>query len=179
MIYYTGVGSRGTPDSILALMRTIGAIVPQYGIICRSGSADGADLAFENGCLQSGSNLFESYLPWNGFNGLYKDQTHIIPSTLSNYQDAIHIARSIHPVFDKLSSAVQKLHTRNVYQVLGMDLHTPSSFLVCYAKPTKTGVAGGTGTAWELAKRHGILCYNLWYASDINALTSALGIVYS
>lgn len=178
MKYYTGVGSRVTPASVLSLMRTIGYTLAHYGITGRSGSAEGADQAFEIGCAHACSMLFESYLPWNGFNDCFADRTHIVPNTLSNYSDAIAIARSIHPVYDRLSSGAKKLHTRNVYQVLGLDLQTPSEFLICYAKPTKYGVAGGTGTAWELAKRNGILCYNLWYSSDINALTSALGIAY-
>ena len=47
MIYYTGVGSRETPDSILALMRTIGATVPQYGIIGRSGNGSKKYVLFD------------------------------------------------------------------------------------------------------------------------------------
>ena len=46
--------------------------------------------------------------------------------------------------------------------VLGRDLNTPSKFLVCWAETDKHGIPkGGTRTAWVLADREGVECFNL------------------
>ena len=56
MIYkpYTGIGSRETPTAILDLMIAIGGVLAQRGFTLRSGGADGADDAFEQGCILKG-----------------------------------------------------------------------------------------------------------------------------
>lgn len=59
----------------------------------------------------------------------------------------------------------QRAHTRNVFQVLGADLRSPSSFLVCWAPwdPRSAGdVTGGTRTAVRLARSFGIPVFNLF-----------------
>jgi hypothetical protein len=47
--YYTGVGSRETPQVIIETIKKISYRMGQKGYILRSGGADGADLAFELG----------------------------------------------------------------------------------------------------------------------------------
>jgi len=49
MKFYTGVGSRKTPLSILKVMRKLGYKLAIDGWMLRSGGADGADSAFEKG----------------------------------------------------------------------------------------------------------------------------------
>ena len=61
-----------------------------------------------------------------------------------------------------LSKGAKALHTRNVYQVLGKDLKSPSTFLLCWAPPTPDGVKGGTNTAVQLAKKHGAEVINIF-----------------
>lgn len=50
MICYTGIGSRETPAEILEIFEHLGAWFAKKGYTLRSGHADGADAAFENGC---------------------------------------------------------------------------------------------------------------------------------
>lgn len=65
------------------------------------------------------------------------------------------------PLDKTMSKGAKSLHTRNVFQVLGKDLNNPSEFLVCYATVDKQGVPkGGTRTAWVIAQKYEIPCFN-------------------
>lgn len=65
------------------------------------------------------------------------------------------------PLAKTMSKGAKSLHTRNVFQVLGRDLKSPSEFLVCYAPVDKQGIPkGGTRTAWMIAQKYGIPCFN-------------------
>lgn len=48
----------------------------------------------------------------------------------------------------------RKLQARNSHQVLGLDLETPSEFIVCWTKNGKS--SGGTGQAIRIALDYGI-----------------------
>lgn len=145
--YYTGVGSRDTPPVICELMTRIARDFARNNFILRSGGANGADMAFEAGA----GDLKEIYLPWPGFNGN--------SSTLRIDGHAFNLARTLHPVWDRLSPAAQKLHARNCHQVLGQDLKTPSMALICWTKGSQ--IRGGTATAIRLAMQHRIPIHNL------------------
>lgn len=60
--YYAGIGSRESPPGILALMVEVGKFLAQKGYVLRSGGADRADKAFEQGCDQVQGQK-EIYLP--------------------------------------------------------------------------------------------------------------------
>lgn len=153
--YITMVGSRETPQHILEQMENIAHALGNRGYIIRSGGADGADTAAENGAITGGAE-YEIYLPWKNFNG---NQSFLYLDKLSNRIQAVEYARMVHPVFDGLSDGAQKLHTRNVYQVLGQDLKTPSQFLICWTPNGKT--IGGTATAIRLAEKFNVPICNL------------------
>lgn len=149
--YYTGIGSRKTPLPHLAEMRTIAAELAQRGYVLRSGGADGADLAFEQGCDEVQGKK-QIYLPWRNFNN-NKSALYKIPV------EAFHIAAKVHPAWSQLRGVVRRLHARNVLQVLGEDLQTPSKFVICW---TLDGACvGGTATAIKLAQQHNIRVINL------------------
>lgn len=180
--YYTGVGSRETPAEILKLIKRIACKLAEEGYHLRSGAADGADTAFEEGFFDwlistngEGPALASIYIPWAGFNSTkgvsYPEGVLKIGGSLA----ARLIAEEVHPAWDKCSQGAKALHTRNVSQVLGDDLTTPSSFLICWAPPTKTGVKGGTNTAWQLAKRYNIPCFNLAVQEDRERVERWLG----
>lgn len=181
MKYYTGVGSRETPEHILKFIEEVAYWLAGRGYTGRSGSAAGADSAFEQGFSHyeivngvSGYVSFEAYLPWRGFSDINEDSVHIVAPELPNYNEAINIASTIHPTWSRLGRGAKALHTRNVYQVLGLDLNTPSCVLFCYAQPIKnkqgviTGVKGGTNTAIQLAMKHNIRIYNFYLQEDID-----------
>jgi len=148
MKYYTGIGSRQCPEPILALMTDIAFYFRNKGYTLRSGGASGADSAFEAG---AGSNK-EIFLPWKGFNKS-KNPYIEIPD------EAYKIAGEFHPVWDKLKNAVQRLHARNVMQILGRDLKTPSNLVICWTKDGK--MIGGTAQALRIAKACEIPIFNL------------------
>jgi hypothetical protein len=165
MVFYTGIGSRSTPDNVLKLFTSLGKTFAHMGLVLRSGGALGADEAFERGCdLVPGKK--EIYLPWKGFNG--NDSFLYTPS-----QKAMEIAEQYHPAWDNCSSAAKKLHARNSHQVLGANLLCPSNFVVCWTPPT-----GGTNQALRVAEAHNIECLNLFnFGNDLSetAILNKLG----
>lgn len=168
MKYYTGIGSRETPKHICEMMTKIATKLEAMGYILRSGGASGADTAFEDGVETNK----EIYIPWNDFNGRNSSSNGIyLYESLNKTKEANDIAKTLHPRFDYLTHGAKKLHTRNVHQVLGKDLETPSKFVILYSETTSDGVKGGTNTAYQLAKRNNIPCFNLYEAGAIIRLT--------
>lgn len=159
---YTGVGSRDTPEHILRIMHDLGHELSNKGYILRSGGASGADSAFESGC-DSVNGLKEIYLPWRGFNN---NQSKLYTVT----REAFQLASTIHPAWDKLSWGAKKLHARNVFQCIGIDLNKSSDFLICW---TKYGAKiGGTRTAIVLAEKYSIPIFNLYYSETFDKIWS-------
>lgn len=154
-MFYTGVGSRNTPAHILNQMTVIGRSMAECGFTLRSGGAAGADAAFEQGCDTLGGSK-EIYLPWNGFNGLFQNQGYLV----GDNPNAEAMAESFHPAWHKCSQGARKLHTRNVYQVLGLSMATPSSILVCWTPGG--GLVGGTAMAIRIAMANNITIINLY-----------------
>ena len=149
--FYTGVGSRKAPQDILMLIKQTAAFLSHEGWILRSGGADGCDTAFERGATKS--QIFYA-----------KDAN----------KEALAIAAKYHPSWDRLSPFVKNLHGRNVFQVLGRDLKTPSRFLICWtpdgckSHKERTTKTGGTGTAISIASENNIPVFNLKNVEDLN-----------
>jgi len=175
MKYYTGIGSRETPKDILELMHEIAFTLADQDYVLRSGGAQGADTAFEEGAKEWSLDTATSfsdipvmgniYIPWSGF-GNYTEQFkdwYKVLDQMSTKVSAFKLAENTHPAWDKCSIAAKKLHARNTYQILGPLLNNPSSFLICWAKLDKHGnIKGGTATAWNLAKKYNVPCFNLY-----------------
>ena len=62
----------------------------------------------------------------------------------------------------------KKFMTRNVYQVIGKDLESPSKFVVCWTP--KGEIVGGTAQAMKLAQKLDIPIFNLYNANTKNEL---------
>ena len=129
-------------------------------MVLRSGGADGADSAFEKGALKAG-HIMEIYLPWPGFQGRY-DYCDI--NAMYAHPDAHKIASQYHPKWNMLKRGAQALHSRNVCQILGKNLKTPSKFVICYT-PNGSG-SGGTGQALRMARAYGIPVFDLGLYAD-------------
>lgn len=153
MKYYTGIGSRETPEDIGSLMSQLAHKLEQQGWTLRSGGAQGADTFFEQGIINR-----DIYIPWKSFSN---NSEHTVVTDQHIIEQAEEIASTIHPAWDRCSRGAKALHTRNIYQVLGSDLNNPSKFLVCWAPLQGDSIKGGTRTAWELAKKYNIPCFNL------------------
>ena len=154
---YTGIGSRETPKEVLEVMFKCGRYFGQLGFTLRSGKAQGADTAFEEGVYQVNGSM-EIYIPWKTFTG------NRIPSKtlcIQPSKESMTIAESIHPAWERCSQGAKLLHNRNVYQVLGKDLNTPSNFVLYWAEVKYGRVQGGTATAVNLAISRGIPTINM------------------
>jgi hypothetical protein len=177
--FLTGVGSRETPAEIQRILFILAGVLYSKGYIWRSGGADGADEAFERGILNHPHYRqdidrppMEIYLPWNGFapvKGGPKKWENVAAGYFNTpnmpmYDTAQQIAMRIHPLGEKMRDmrGVFALHTRNVYQILGMNLAVPSKSMYLWAPPTKDDlVSGGTRTAVALAREHKVPWNNL------------------
>lgn len=162
--YYTGIGSRQTPENYLSAMTAAAVLLAKKGYTLRSGGADGADTAFERGCLDAKGPM-EIFLPWKKFNGRPAADGYLWSSEDDLLLRAKEIAAAHHPVWDTLTDSVKRMHARNVHQVLGQDLQTPSEFVVCYApfatSDDMTQWRGGTAQALRIAVSIGVPAYNL------------------
>lgn len=148
---YAGIGSRKTPKSILKRMKRIGKRYALDGYILRSGAADGADTAFEEGC-DSVNGKKEIYLPWENFNGHSSELYGVC-------QEALEMAESYHPAWHRCTEAAKKFHARNCYQVLGLCLDDPVDVVICWTKDAE--LVGGTAQALRIAQDYGIKIINL------------------
>jgi len=153
MNYYTGVGARKTPSHVLRLMGRIACVMALKGWTLRTGDADGADRAFREGALATaGRSLVEIYTA----NDI--DQMD---------GPAMMVAAEYHGAWHRMSVYAQKLHGRNVYQVLGPGMDSPSKGLICWTPDgvtvhaKRTIATGGTGTAISIASEHDVPVHNL------------------
>ena len=160
---YTGIGSRKTPPSILNEMELIARMLAEKGYTLRSGKADGADKAFQKGAERVSGSVIEIYVPWKGFdqnNQVVSDRYDIVPTFINDL--CPDIASTFHPNWGYCSPAAKKLHSRNVCQVLGDDLKTPSDFVLFYAEEKNGKVRGGTATAVAIARFYKITTINMY-----------------
>jgi hypothetical protein len=140
IIFYAGVGSQQTPESVCERMTKFAQDMEKLGLFMRSGGARGADTAFGKGVSS------------NAMKKIYRPE-HATP-------EALELAATIHPAWHRCDEYVRKLHARNCFQVLGGDLRTPSAFVACWTKDG--GPTGGTGQAIRLATRHKIPVFNFF-----------------
>lgn len=179
LTYYTGVGSRETPEFEMSVMTQIANKLRVVGCVLRSGGAAGADIAFEHGAGQ----LKEIYVPWNGFRADKSDPWYghgdngrtvllSLPNEVQEY--CFNTAASVHPVWDRCSTAARRLHARNVLQVRGVS-GLKSDFVIYWSKYDKNeNAVGGTRTAVELAKQYDIPTFNLNVTKQREALKELL-----
>lgn len=186
-ITYTGIGSRKTPPNVQYQMSWLGYQFARKGRTFRSGGAEGADLAFENGARHyynknniDSHNLLQIFFPGNYFNQRRADarQGRIDSSLLPGWSEAHYIASQIHPKWSAMDRDpwMQDLHARNVFQVLGPFIDHPSDYLVYYApEDSKGNIKGGTRTAVVLARQYQIPTYNLLWDDTIHQLVDDWG----
>lgn len=173
--YYAGIGSRKTPANIRQFMFDCGARLGKMGYTLRSGGAAGADTAFAMGAEQYSQEIFRPF----------GEQVGHIPGWFSSYDDdtwdyAQHIASGLHPAWNRCSHYARSLHTRNVFQILGHDLKTPSEFVICWTPDgaisgAECGIqTGGTGMAIRVASQAEIPVLNLQRLDHIQQVLDKL-----
>lgn len=170
MKVYAGIGSRSTPESILAVMTALARALRHEGWLLRSGNAAGADSAFQAG---AGTDA-EVYVPSATFGEPFEPgSVGIMPSP-----EAFALAEEYHPAWDRCSPFARALHARNGHQVLGQDLATPARFVVCWTHDGSLdgtgGNTGGTGQALRIAAANDIEVVNLRRPDHLQRVTSYL-----
>lgn len=163
MLTYCGVGSRETPSEILDVMTSIAVqLAPNW--LLRSGGAQGADSAFEDGAGTSK----EIWIPWFGFNGL-KD------AFLAKVTDESRLlAETYHPRWEALSDAAKLLMVRNAYVLMGKGMEHPADMVVCWTPQGQ--IVGGTGHLLRMAHAMEIPVFNLAIEEHWPALENFVGL---
>jgi len=154
MKFFTGIGSRKTPSSILDIMDGLCGVLIQRGYALRSGGARGADNTFEQGYKTRGGS-FTIILPFTPFNGRHADGVNY---SLGVTKESLKTVEMFHPNPRALSATGRKLMARNYYQIVDFN-GVQSSFVICYAVNNE----GGTGQAIRIASKLGIPVYNMWF----------------
>lgn len=170
---YAGIGSRSTPAYILDLMSLLAYKLEQDDWILHSGGAAGADAAFESGVLDSKNK--QIFIPSQTFNQRSHNVNGCIDATtLLCWSQAIETVQEFHPAPQRLSKFALSLMARNAFQVLGKDLNTPVSMVVCWTP--NAAIIGGTGQALRMAIKYGIPIKNLGDAQVLNRIHDYLGL---
>lgn len=158
---YAGIGAREISSSLKKEFIEIGKLLAQRKTILRSGGADGADLAFEAGCdfcVPRGTK--EIFLPWKNFN--HNSSSYVLPDPIP--EEIVTITSRLYPHWAYVKEPVRRLHARNVMQILGQNLNTPSKFVVCYTERSydDPSAIGGTLFGIKLAEEYSIPVYNFY-----------------
>lgn len=157
MKYYAGIGSRKVPHDIGRQLEFHCQALSALGYVLRSGGAKGCDTYCERGHGILKGTKKEIYIPWEGFNHRTTRQDGVL---LPNFeQHHFDVAASLHPNWGACSEGARKLHTRNLFQIAGLDGATFVDFVVCWT-PNGSG-SGGTGQAIRLANQLNIPVYDL------------------
>ena len=155
---YAGIGSRKTPDDVLATMTAMARALAERGWTLRSGGADGADQAFQAGVPEADeARLVRIFLPWPQYNGLGGEHTTVLDRV--RQRDAMELASRYHPAWARCRNGARRLHARNAAIIHGEDLRRPVDAVVCWT-PNAVAV-GGTATGIRMAEDTGIPVFNL------------------
>ncbi len=161
-IIVAGIGSRATPADVCAQMEAVGGWCWDNGIVLRSGHAEGADLAFERGVDGA---LAEIWLPWKSYNreSRMPASTYCVTELDADLQK---IVEANHPAPANLSRGALLMMARNANIILGANLRTPVTAVVCW---TPDEEHGGTSFGIRLARRHGIPVINMAKTHNLSA----------
>lgn len=152
--FYSAVCTTDAPEAVITLIPAIAKKLDNSNYTLRSTGNPGIEQIFE-----TQSHRVEYFIPWNGFNGKFVKEE--LP------KEAFTIASHLHPAWHKLTNQAQKLKARSVAQLMGMDLKTPSDFLICWSpdgacrESEVTRITGSAGLSIKLATRMHIPVFNL------------------
>jgi hypothetical protein len=153
---YAGIGSRKTPPETLAIIKKLAGLLEREGWLLRSGGADGADTAFEQGVMDTRHRAI--FLPGDWFNERKAGPGGFYDSTkLPGWEMALETVDRFHPASNNLSPFARKLMARNAMQI-GLR-------------------KGGTGQALRIAEEYGVPIINLgssFYSNLIQGVQSGI-----
>ena len=147
-------------------MTKIAEFLEKEGFILRSGAAEGADSAFEEGVNDEKNK--EIFLPWEKFN---KNGSILFSPPTWSYL----LASFYHPNWENLKIQVKRLMARNMCQILGFNGNEKVEFVICFTLDGKD--SGGTGQALRVARNLKIPILNLYKENTLRALKNRCKIV--
>jgi len=164
--YFTGIGSRDTPEQYLIILEEASRyITSTHKLMLRSGHAVGADRACEVGA----QGYATIYLPWHGYGvKSYRDDPgmtimgHTYVPTEKKFPEMTAIAEFMCSLVDKSSyqsmrRGIKTLMFRNIFQLLGHSSKSVySKLILCYDPGT-----GGTSYTTALARHFNIPIINV------------------
>lgn len=172
--YFTGVGSRETPNEICEIMKLIGKKLDERGWILRSGGAKpkrksnttfSADLSFE--ALVKNKYIYTV----RNFDFSEPNYSFCRNEVISVLDKHLNLDNN----YDKFC---QTLLLRDINQVLGSPKTSTekSKFLICWTKSENYNDSslGGTRIAVRCALKHGIKVYNLVNNSTLEMIKKRL-----
>jgi hypothetical protein len=166
------IGSRETPLPIREWVEDFGGKLVSAGYVLVSGNAPGADQAWARGGNRVDPARVELCLPWDGFEARAICAGNIMrPLRIVDIDGCVAremaITAEMHPRWKQLSAAAQYLLSRNVMIVEG------TRCVIGYADPHKK-LGGGTGFAFNVARRFEIPCIDVASASERHKLECAM-----
>lgn len=170
----TLIGSRTAPERFTKTGIKIGRKLSDLGLIGYSGGADGMDNSF---MFDYSPDRRRIILPENGFNGLWHNGNDIIDSGTLDVSRAAVEAMKVAGNFDTQPDSTKRKYSRNIFQVLGLDLNSPTDFVLFWAPEKEFAVKGGTGIAYRTARLHNIPTFNLWNPRVMDEVCETLGII--
>jgi len=171
--YATVIGSRNITKEEYIVLRDVATKLAYEGYTLRSGGAEGADSTINHLCK------VEIIIPWNGFNHFQHNGKRIFTlGLLPHVSLAEAKAKSIHPAPERLTQGALKLHTRNIYQIIGPYGNDgyKSDIVVFCADADENGIpVGGTRTGVVYAQQLDIPTFNIRnHGFDVDALLQAI-----
>lgn len=148
------IGSRETPQIVLDWMIETGRKLVTAGYEIRSGNAPGADQAWAAGGNTVDPTKVTLCLPWDSFETTAIHGHNVVQVIKTKQQRYFDAVKDTHPRFGQLSTAAILLHARNAMIVDGVHCVLGS------LNPGKPG-GGGTGGAFRMAQRQGIVTFNV------------------
>ena len=142
------IGSREAPNDALIEMAKLGEALVRAGHTLASGNAPGSDQAFASGGNSADPAKVYLHLPWESFerHAVHPgNNVEVVGDPWGNvalYEEAAQL----HPAWERLTKAAQRLMARNILIVRGAD--------VCLAYPNwKRPGGGGTGQGLRYCQR--------------------------
>ncbi len=171
---YAGIGSRRTPDAVLATLADLAETLGRAGCVLSTGGADGADRAFETGALRTDAPV-TVHAPWSGYNGYRpgREPESDIDVCVPGRTDTVRgepyadLARRHHPAWERCGRGARALFTRNVAILAGALADDGESLpVLAVVAYTPNGLptgrdAGGTGHTLRVAAELGIPAVNV------------------
>lgn len=184
--YYTGIGSRDISPDTYQLLVDIGERMAEKGYVLRSGGAQGADQAFQEGACKVDPDKTEIWLPDSTFenkrlqDAKFLGSNYTVPdnSTREAAEEWLIDSGVVKNIRSKNLKS-RKLLCRNVYQVVGgtCPILMPRKWLssvVIYATNEEEIYKKGTRVGVWTGRHFGVPTYNVMIDKQRGKLLSLL-----